>query len=450
MDFVREMANSIKTIWTEGDYLWKYVNPDRFKGNVFEPPQDSTVGVLNRLARNIKSKLTFSLAVVAIFTNPVQVAGLNDFVWLFALLAKNRVYLRDIKVVRDIESILTAKKYELGAGGGRYTKINPENKKIMNAIIKKYVDKWLLTSSSQVNEGALYNNISAALNQLIAASKRFVYLNQVWWFQDIGRWTYSTFWEDGVTIQFTPEALKVMYADYECVRWVNNPCDSSRKKFAKDMKDLRKGTKDWRWKSLDTLTRSTRALQNTLSDLKDKTQKDKTQKKQAEARENDLVRAMYGSQKLGEGTLRRRLTNFNITQNNGNISLADIQKWASDFSSWVVKLVKWTLAKKTLNEKKAEIETAISTKWWYDISNAFIAIMSEYTSDVFASQALDMQIVTFSEVKADTTKNFTLLGQQIYAIKDGILGGKDQNNSLIRSLWNACETQCILNRWACR
>lgn len=47
--------------------------------------------------------------------------------------------------------------------------------------------------------------------------------------------------------------------------------------------------------------------------------------------------------------------------------------------------------------------------------------MSEYTNDVFVDQSLDLNLATFSEVK-DTTPNFALLGDQIYAIKDGILG----------------------------
>ena len=59
--------------------------------------------------------------------------------------------------------------------------------------------------------------------------------------------------------------------------------------------------------------------------------------------------------------------------------------------------------------------------------------MSEYTNDVFVNQSLDLNLATFSEVK-DITPNFALLGDQIYAIKDNILGGKDKKNSLIRSL----------------
>jgi hypothetical protein len=69
---------------------------------------------------------------------------------------------------------------------------------------------------------------------------------------------------------------------------------------------------------------------------------------------------------------------------------------------------------------------------------------------VFVNQILDMQTVAFVEVKDDTTPNFWLLWQQIYAIKDKILGGKDQPNTLIWSLWNACEAQCSKQWWKCR
>ena len=39
LEFVEELANSIKTIGTEGSYLGQYVNPNRFVGNTFSPPK---------------------------------------------------------------------------------------------------------------------------------------------------------------------------------------------------------------------------------------------------------------------------------------------------------------------------------------------------------------------------------------------------------------------------
>ncbi len=437
MDFVRDMANSMKTMGTEGDYLWKYVNPNRFKGNIFTPPAASSL--LDRLGRNITQKLLFAAAVAAILTKPQDAVGLNDFVWLFALLVKNRVYLRDIKVIWDVESIVSTKKYELGAGGWRFETINPENRALMNTIIKKYVDKGLLDPATVVKDGATYNNVTMALSQLIVASKRFIYYDSTWGFDSIFYGLYENFRENGIKIKVNSNAMRVMYVDYGCVRgiewWFKNPCDSSWKKFANNMKQLWTSTTDGWGKSRDTLQRSSRALSNTLSDLKN------TYAKQAEARENDLVRSMYGTQKLWSGFSFRRLVNFNFTQNNGNISFADIGKTVSGI---VTNVKSRELAKKDINAKKDEITMAISTKWWSDLS-----LMSEYTNDVFVDQSLDLNLATFSEVK-DTTPNFALLGDQIYAIKDGILGWKDKKNSLIRSLGNACETQCLYSRWACR
>ena len=119
------------------------------------------------------------------------------------------------------------------------------------------------------------------------------------------------------------------------------------------MKQLWTSTTDGWGKSRDTLQRSSRALSNTLSDLKN------TYAKQAEARENDLVRSMYGTQKLSSGFSFRRLVNFNFTQNNGNISFADIGKTVSGI---VTNVKSRELAKKDINAKKDEITMAISTQ----------------------------------------------------------------------------------------
>jgi hypothetical protein len=59
--------------------------------------------------------------------------------------------------------------------------------------------------------------------------------------------------------------------------------------------------------------------------------------------------------------------------------------------------------------------------------------MNAYVSDVFANQAMDIELATFSEVK-DITPAFTILGNQINVIKKDILGGKEKNNSLLKNL----------------
>jgi hypothetical protein len=53
-----------------------------------------------------------------------------------------------------------------------------------------------------------------------------------------------------------------------------------------------------------------------------------------------------------------------------------------------------------------------------------------------------------AEVRS-VTPAFAVLGQQLSVIENDILGWKDRKNSLLWSLWGACELQC--GRWGrCR
>jgi hypothetical protein len=60
-------------------------------------------------------------------------------------------------------------------------------------------------------------------------------------------------------------------------------------------------------------------------------------------------------------------------------------------------------------------------------------MMNQYIGDVFANQAMDIELATFAEVK-DITPAFTVLGNQIAGIKNNILGDKEKETSLLTSL----------------
>jgi hypothetical protein len=52
------------------------VDPNRFQGNVFTPPQKTVVG---KLVKNIEKKLKFNMALASIFSTPIDFAGFEDF-----------------------------------------------------------------------------------------------------------------------------------------------------------------------------------------------------------------------------------------------------------------------------------------------------------------------------------------------------------------------------------
>ena len=144
LDFVREMINSIKTIGTEGDYLGKYVHPNRFQWNNFVPETKTVVG---KVAQSVEQKLKFGAAATTIFTNPINAWGLEEAaVGSVILTSKNKVFLRDSKLVEEMESLLSDKKYEIWLWWGWYSKVNEQNLALMNTILESYKNKWLFSS----------------------------------------------------------------------------------------------------------------------------------------------------------------------------------------------------------------------------------------------------------------------------------------------------------------
>ena len=88
---------------------------------------------------------------------------------------------------------------------------------------------------------------------------------------------------------------------------------------------------------------------------------------------------------------------------------------------------------KDLWVKKEELQKITASNTGGLLGDAFSTIMNSYVEDVFADQAKDTELATFSEVK-DVTPAFRVLGQQIQVIKKDILGGKDKEGSLLESL----------------
>lgn len=424
MDFVREMTNSIKTMWTQGEYLGQYINPNRFQWNVFTPPVKT---VVDKLARNISQKIKFGLASTAIFANPVNFAGGKDVMWWTVLLAKNKVFLRDNKLIEELESQVSDKKYELGLWWWWYEKINPENLQVMQAIIKKYRDAWLFDEWSQIKNGALYNNVTSLLTQMLSSAKTFLYFDSTSQFDDISRWGM-----DGVTIVFSTGAMWTIKRDYNCARGLINPCDSALKKFTNNMKTIWVNIKSSLSDSKKTFLSAIDRLGQLFS---------KNQSTDFKTREAELLLSIYGTRKITPW----KFIDVNYNESNGNAStVKDIWAWIGDVASAIASgaVRSWKLVTNDIFLTREKIQKITSTEASYNSSqDAFTSMMNQYIGDVFANQAMDIELATFAEVK-DITPAFTVLGNQIAGIKNNILGDKEKETSLLTSLWAAAKLQC--------
>lgn len=429
LSFVREMSNAIKTIWPEWAYLGKYVNPNRFQWNAFTAPKQSLVG---RVARNITQKISFGVATIAIFSSPVNIAGLKDMLWWVVLLSKNKVFLRDNKLVEQLESQLNDKKYELGLWWWWYAQVIPENRTIFQGIIKKYIDAWLLVGGS-INDGVSYNNITSLLTQILSAAKSFLYFGSMDQFNVITRGAA----DQGISIRFDDLAMQNIQRDYACARWPNYICSSEHKTLKKIFSSS--------WKSLSS---GAGVAKKTFLDAVDRLWQVFSPSQQDDAfkaREADLLRSMYGTTKISKGTLADSLKK---TWSSVKKSWAEVGQQVADLGSDINTFRTFPKDLKGASDSLPSSIISSDDSTYTITDDKSTKLLDSYINDVFINQKTDLDLVSMAEVKG-VTPAFKVLWDQLSIIKNDILGGKDNKSSLLWSLWAACELQCG-GWWSCR
>lgn len=82
----------------------------------------------------------------------------------------------------------------------------------MQSIIKKYVDAGLLSASSAVENGTLYNNITFVLTQMLSAAKSFLYFGSLSPLSEIAGD------ENTIHVVLQTGPLQAIERDYACAR----------------------------------------------------------------------------------------------------------------------------------------------------------------------------------------------------------------------------------------
>ncbi len=435
VDFVREMMNSIKTIWPQWDYLGKYINPNWFEGTTFTPPEQN---ILWQVGRNLAQKALFGVATATIFMDPVNFGGFKDFFSNFSLLSKNKVFLRDTQLIEDLESQLSTKKMELGLGGGTFIWINSANHAMMTAIIQTYVDKWLLNKTkSSIPENVLYIDLLFLLTKITSSAKEFLYFDTISQFTEVSKWL-----DNDLRIAFVDGIGERIQAEYKCAKH----CDKNKKTLNALWIDLKSmlsgGFNEW---FVAVFKDANDRFVQTFSSETDQTA-------QFKARKNDLLQSTYGRSE-------RRWSLFDIRADDSDLNKVGESIEDGLASVWNVRLNLWkyttnkefrTLVQEEKQARKKATLPDVSSTSYYDASEDFFEnILRGYVNDVFEQQTLDIELASFAEVK-DVTRVFEVLWAQITAINDKIVWTKTQEWSLVKALWDACELQCGNYWWTCR
>lgn len=410
MDFAIEMITAIKTMGTEGDYLGKPVNPNRFEGDTFKPLQQN---IKTRASRLLEQTLSFMTATTAIFTSPQQWGGVQDLLAGIMILFKNKVFARDLQAVERIDSALSQKKYELGMWWWRTAKVNDANIQVFQSILTKYKNAWLFTEV-KISQGVTYSAIAGFLGSMLMAIKSYLSLNTTNLFTAVQSFHYSN-----IRVTFDEALLAYMDAQYACVRGPEHVCSTTYKEFKKNMQKI------WSW-----TVKETKAAMEQFSDAAKRLVEvfSKNPSSSFQSREQQLLKSYYGSTKIRSG--------------NSLVSATIENGWI--FSQWREAALQDKLGNTSQIDQTRSQEVTpyvVNTK-------SITSLIHDDMLQLLDDQDRDLESANFSDV-SDFSAYFDGLGQQI-AIVLNILWNKDSNGSLIKELGTACELQCENVSKVCR
>lgn len=248
LNMTNEMVNYIKTIWKEWNYIWDYINPNRYEWNKFNPP--TTKKRLTNLVLQSESLITTT----ALIVSPKKIGWLEDYLFWFMLLFKNKVFPRDYKKILDTEGRISDKIYELWLWWWYYSKINKENIKDIEKILNKYKDKWLLLDF-YIDESTKYKDIVSQWNQITSSLKNFLATKNIKQF-------FKFNW--AITLNINPAKINDMKTAYEC----SNECNELGKKVWENIKNLNNATKTSVKSSIDTIKKSFKKFKDEIWEIK--------------------------------------------------------------------------------------------------------------------------------------------------------------------------------------
>lgn len=405
LDLARDLINSIKTQWTAGDYIGKYVDPNWFEGNIFNPPQQS---IKDKVITNLSQKLNFVAATTAIFTSPQQWWGLKDLFAGIIILFKNKVFFRDLQAVQTIDALLTQKKYELGMWWGWYAEVSDANLQVFQKVLDTYKVKGLLTWSNSI-DWILYSEMADFIARLLSTMKTFVSTNAT------SQFTAQRLWGQSISISFDPVVIQRMQSQYDCARGIGNICDKTFKDFGENMKKLGSA-------SIASVKASMKIFKDAGKRLVETFQKNPSSEFQA--REKQLLKSYYGNAKIKSGW---------------SILSAKIDAgWF--FSQWRSAEIENKSKDTSTITQVANQQDASSTATVIAPATTFASAMKAGMLPFVDDQARDLSLVNFADTR-DFSAYFKGLGEQI-AVTKSILWDKEKNGTIIKELGTACELQC--------
>lgn len=443
-NFSEELIAIISTIQTSGRRAWAYTPPWGFQWGLFSAQSGSAITrAIAWLVNNINQKFQ-TLAVTTALLWSFGADFVNEWPLGFTILFRPRPFVRDYKILSDLDTLVSDKVVDLWLSAGYFKNITEVDLKKIQALLKKYEWTWpdKLFTSTSLKAGADYNALTTFLTRSSRKLKRFVVL----W-----SWAFTDKTYDGKNLKITwnQSGLNLFSNDYQCVRGID-VCGGSFEKFAKNIKKVvdtvKNTTKGGGFikRITDASKRLVSEYGATVKQIKEKNWKDVeyTEDELAViARQKELLRSQYG-------------LNSNESFYNGkkgflqNIVRGKVDFWLDqlglDPKAWnVARKRKPVVGEKNQSQSEAVIlEESTQTLAREKIKQQFLDDIKMTIENVGTLHAASIGESSVTDPKS-VTRVFMSLSDSVYdAIAIIWTERNASSNDLVNNLGVACEKQC--------
>lgn len=465
-EFVTKVLWAIQTVGDDGWWLGRNTVPWLFQSQILDYPtqeQNAIERWLQRTTRAMNQAAQASLA-----TSYVLLSDAVDMVWFdgflgLAILFQGEAIVRDRSTLQKLDAKIQDKNFALWAAAWWLQEIAASDRV---QIEKHFADAKAdqILSSFVIAPEATYADLLTALKAANNMMKWFLSMNSI---KALSReipavvdGEYAPVW-----IKFNVASLTTMQQDYICSR-IGDKCAGNLKWFAASIKNLSKenigGAKTAIWSMAKSFSELMHAFGAGKGGKMDKKLKVKYDPKESLSKQDQLLRALYGSdyKRIQDG------------QGLGVQDIGQLLKWEPIRvdNQWSISNPFADLAKKDSSDSQKETMEYQTIAELSNISVADLALQSEAIDKAFDAnpdktvyqEALRDRFLAVNidigemiaahdglvQENYDVMLYIPKLALQLQGIRD-VIGTKDTQWMLLYNLGKACELQCQSQWWTC-
>lgn len=438
--------------WAKRSWLfwwWYFAVPEAFVNSI-------KTKVKKNIDRELESARSLMISTVILYKLTLSHA-LSDWILSISILFRNESFVRDYKILQEIDMSTNDIIRDMAELWIRDKKITPDTflqiQNLQMTYTQEYGWRYPIFEKFIVSDNVKNKQLLTFIYRLNSLMKWFLYNVEHKYFLRLNASVLENLlYDDGkIEIKFNEKFIDYVASGYECaVWWCNYWTKRAARELAKDIAET--GRKTWKafWRSKDLIVNSTKELWAVLKNMP------RTQAKTLAWTGNNwwltdkqiqLLRTIYGADTKNLTTTQ--IQSFKLLRSKTKEEFQPIWDLVSTVSSWA-KLVRNGLTKKPVFPMVQEEISSTSSNQVIrnnkslqsESRNSITESMKGVIAQVLALKTQDKQIALWA-TNQDVVSFFQMWEYIHKVIIDGDIKWADW---LVQSLWMLCEYQCS-NKW---